>query len=1516
MSLAGIRSNRGDAYQRAVALYQVVAMLVNDNITGIEVDALALPQYHSPIYGDDIVILFEDGTKHFIQAKVNQTKHQNWKLTDAVLKKELNSAKLQLLVDDNCRFVFFSRTPFGPLQRLVEERHLYSDYLAFEQQAPQGQKDTLCLLANIWQVEAVQAFALVKRIDIGEHHHTESWESLSLTTLKGYFSNPENALALLYQKVDKQHSKLGLPKLLLERKPLLDLLETRGVYHALSFNESELVKKFQCFSQKGRQWVRTIGDTKIARPELEQLKNAISQNEKSVLLEDVAGGGKTCILLDLVDYLEQQQNVVCLFIKGDWFAAINSLTDLSAEGLPQDLVAQCAHLAEKKQLVVIIDSLDVLAVGRSHKSLGCFLGLIAQLATVTNVTTIAASRSFDAKYDHLLREASWSHSIMLKPLSFERDVQPLLTEWGVAASDLSESMQKLLIIPQNSRLLYSLIRNGQLQPKIEAHDLFEQYIQQVVEQDEMLGEAVLTELQSVACALLIERSYQFARQRLNCTEQQLHRLLSQEVLSEVDNKQFMFSHQTLADALRIRQAQKNGVTLIRFVTKQPQLPFIRPAIRAFILYLRAAQPQMFIRQLRQFLLADDIATHLKRLAVESLAEMTPTVKDLPLIRVLFNDLPHLFNRFLDKANSDAWFQLLYHHWLDKVNLVTAKHNASSVLFYLTKHLDGQEQQLIALWHRAFDEQWLATDDLVWHISIKLEKLTNWDDPAIKTLLVKLFDASSSSRGDIGKAICKYVDATDDGDELLWQYIIADTEPLSTIKRGRDLNFHCNDHELLDKDYFENRLKQSSTFFCLAMDFVLSLYELFKSAKNYRSHFEDSLLHCSSYQKRHTQLDIRAHDSIHSFLYAIEAALIFRAQANDECWQTYEPQLRTSRDSYIRYVLCQAYLVNLEQNIAGIEYQLTDAKLSRYSHLEYELGVLARQAYPYISASKQQAHQQTQMSLYDNVGKDCDWAELAIYKRLIWVPNFFRLPELNDFMYQCEMKYGNGLPAPDIRSGGGYVRPPVSSEVLLTLSDKDLIRLLGYYDQNNEWAERVDGGMVGGRESLQSALSSAASLVPTKFISLIPELCNTNLTVEYIYSIIDGFASHLRCRFGNVSSANWKEVPPLPDGHWLANIILNLVERYSSEDKQGYITSHAIQACCYVLDDEGLLKRLYFQLWRLGGHQNPEPEIDVETERGPLGLEHTGINSVRGVAAESAMIIANKRLKQGLPLDTELIELLYRFAKDPAMAVRATMLRRLPYLHNKLPDLGWQLLNLLANDAHSGLPAYFEQTLYYQYHEHFELVKPFLNTMKNANDEDSAQAWGRLATLAHLAGHITTQELWADALICHETALAGVGQVFIANIDSAKNSKLCVAGLSRLMEDAKTSASVYSDFEHMLEQGENLKLVPLTLINLFIANSPAEHVRELDGIFYWTEHHVLSQPEEVLVLIEAIVSRLQGQSERVYFHRPEALLATLKALLQEADLTDDPQFIERVLVVQDWFMEKSVQELETLLENDV
>jgi hypothetical protein len=329
---------------------------------------------------------------------------------------------------------------------------------------------------------------------------------------------------------------------------------------------------------------------------------------------------------------------------------------------------------------------------------------------------------------------------------------------------------------------------------------------------------------------------------------------------------------------------------------------------------------------------------------------------------------------------------------------------------------------------------------------------------------------------------------------------------------------------------------------------------------------------------------------------------------------------------------------------------------------------------------------------------------------------------------------------------------------------------------------------------------------------------------------------------------------------------------------------------------------------LGLNNNPKQEEDDEAN----DLIGRGINSIRGVAAETVLVLCNNLLEKGRPINAELEQLLFRYANDPSIVVRATLLRRFPYFHSKETELGWRLLSLIVQDLKPRLLKHLERTLYYQYHANFDLVEPHLNNLKTIDDEKSSVAWGRLATLSFLSGHISEDELWRDVDKLHEAAKEGMGQVFIANLKSVKSTIDCINGLTRLFETHAPKA-VFSEFERSLDDKEKLKFVPFSLVKLFVHNVPAEYVREVDGVFYWLEQNAVVMPDRVLRILEGLIDRLSNLSGHLYFHRPDALITTLKLLLQEADLSDDNEFINRVLHIQDWFLDHGVKELEDLLE---
>jgi hypothetical protein len=64
LSLAGVRSNRGDGYQTLVAFDWALSILADDTYYWLEVDSTSLDASEAPLSVDDVVVGRSDGRQH------------------------------------------------------------------------------------------------------------------------------------------------------------------------------------------------------------------------------------------------------------------------------------------------------------------------------------------------------------------------------------------------------------------------------------------------------------------------------------------------------------------------------------------------------------------------------------------------------------------------------------------------------------------------------------------------------------------------------------------------------------------------------------------------------------------------------------------------------------------------------------------------------------------------------------------------------------------------------------------------------------------------------------------------------------------------------------------------------------------------------------------------------------------------------------------------------------------------------------------------------------------------------------------------------------------------------------------------------------------------------------------------------------------------------------------------------------------------------------------------------------
>ena len=431
MSLAGRQSNLGDEYQLCVALHWTIKLLSDNDIDFIQVDSTGIPDRGYVISIDDIVVVYKNGRTRYMQAKKNSPDHRAWSFSQ--LKEELVKAREQLTNDENGEVEFYSRTPFGEFQRLVTTCQHIPSYDVFKQTAGKNQQGYLNKLATAIGCSEEDSFGFAKRILFGAHITIEDWQNQNLRALESQVARAADAIPYLKELLTDHESSLKHGKAQITRDGAIRKLSEHGIVQAPNKNISEILEAFSSASQIGRDWIRTIGGEQIVRSELGKLIALIEEGTQRILLTEGAGTGKTCILLDLADYIEgeRSEDWGLLFIKGDHFTTSQSESNLADRGLPEDLVGLCARLSENRRVVVIVDSLDVLSLNRDHDSLRLFIGLISRLSAINNVTTISACRSFDLDYDPSLRGISWDHRVRIGLLDYEETIIPLLDKWQI-----------------------------------------------------------------------------------------------------------------------------------------------------------------------------------------------------------------------------------------------------------------------------------------------------------------------------------------------------------------------------------------------------------------------------------------------------------------------------------------------------------------------------------------------------------------------------------------------------------------------------------------------------------------------------------------------------------------------------------------------------------------------------------------------------------------------------------------------------------------------------------------------------------------------------------------------------------------------------------------------------------------------------------------------------------------------------------------------------------------------------
>ncbi|MBT0622683.1 ATP-binding protein [Pseudomonas fluorescens] len=1511
MSIAGIRSNRGDIYQTLVAFDWALTVLSDQDYQWLEIDSISYSV-------DDVVVGRSDGAIIACQCKKNQTDFKSWSISD--LADELGKASRVLEENPKVYVRFYSRSNFGALAKLREHsstQHNEASYLASLGQEHQAvEKSFSALLAKF--SPGLSSYQFLCRTNFVTSEEMDRMEDLLRERLRNLVSNTDSAYAALWSSLNQLGARIGgdsgsaASQHRLTKSDLKTILQKAGATLVPPMNLDEVRLSFSSTSSIGRSWRRDIAGYRISNPTLDELLVCIDDKNKSILLTGLPGSGKTCVMLALQEALEKRaksnSDIVPLFIQSREFADVYTSEDRLAQGLPAQWVEKAARLAENVQVVVVIDSLDVLSIARDHRILQYFLAQIDRLLLIPNITVVTACRDFDRQYDWRIAERQWDCELKCQPMGWEAEIAPLLCTLGVATANIDDVTRALIRNPRELALFVELAQRGGSFNIVTSQALAQRYLDMIVRADNSLGDAAIQAIEKIASEMLSLRSLAMPHQRFSASQDIQRKLCSLNVLRETQDGKLIFGHQTLLDVLVISAAVRMGVTLSNFINGLPPVPFVRPSIRSFVAQLALGERREFRKQLRS-VLTGNAAFHIRRLVAESFAEQMPQEEDWPLLRDLHEKHRDIFQVFYALASAIEWHHFWLKHLVPALKSARDSDGLMGHVYRIAQWTNEDCMGVLSFWTDSLSLSWLDRDAIAGRLGIYLSEIKSENMELVAPLLERLVDMPLTEHCSLGPVIGKCVEAGVVEDALLWRYIAGEINDEDLHQYKFDNKLRCQVHEFggRDEEFIRKRMVQSTALLNLAIETI----EQWSSVRALRYHstrvgYRNGFLNETSYQKSHRQSDTAYRDSLNNLLDAVEDAILHQAKNNTEWWQNNRLRLCFSHEGALLYFAILACTESPVANTEIIASMLCDKNMLEFG-LSYELGSLIHSAFVLLDVPMQDAVMANILSIWnEEVTAESTLSVLRAQAEFILaIPCYLRSPEVQAVVDAYEGKAGLLVRQPVVHSAVGIVSAPFSYEIFLGASDSGILRLLAHYDGYSRW-HRAEV-LIGGEREVGWQLREAASRNPSRFLSF---LSTQWLEIPECFreDIMDGVATYLAYSYGNLrSNDSWESVEE-PQASVLVCQVLDELQRHQSEWLHQRSSAKAIEACSNVIQDTHEASRLISLVEGFVGLHEADP---IEGDN--VDLINLGINMSKGNVADALMILANNFLERGVEFPEQLAPMLRRFASDEHPAIRAMILRRLPYLQSADFDLGWELFYLAIQDLY-GLWQVAEPCLYYSYHNNFEVVKPLLERLQNNGIGKELEIWGRISALAALTQHINFSEFLENLNFLNNTdAWRGAATVWANHGNIRQHREQCLAGISSgLNTSALHAIDVAEEMGHIFDDEVDAISIPLELIDRCISvfendQDAGNRHHRLFGFHEWLNAIVQNNPEQALAAVERYLTYIRHGNRHIYDHKNSLtqLMTRLFAEAEEREESDCGSMLQRVVGLQDTLLSLGV-----------
>lgn len=625
--------------------------------------------------GVEFVLVDRSSTEEFHTIK-RQHSEGNWTVSrlhdeqvlDSLLSKALSGADA----------VFSSGTSATRFEVLIQCATQFASIETFKRRIgdnAQLSADFYDRILPLCSDDEIAAYEALKRLKIRVKNETElrlDVERRIRSTLQTNSAAPIDPRAVRLLIVDFMMDRLGNP---LEARFFQDELATHGVVQSQWVGDEAIEESIL---RRNRMYISAVKDLHINRTEMTRRETDVTQDallglKKEVMIEGIAGSGKSSVVAQAVGQLAVR-GVPSLVVNLD---RLNQKTDTSAQamgtnlGLPDSPAISLGEFAGTRPSVLVIDQLDALSVvsARQQWAWDTLYELLDEARSYPEMRILFACRSFDLEQDGRLRRLADDpkrvERIRVEPLA-EDAIRGAIAASGIGNPALSKEQVEVLSTPLHLYLFLEASRSERVDfgAAGDLFDAFWRYKERTViarlNGPQSLWESAVAAL----CKELSDREslvapeYAMSKHRLT-----LEAMASEGVVTARD-EQVRFFHESFFDYAFARTfvGADEGRDLAEWLAKDEQALFRRSQVRQVLAFLRRDphDRKRYLQTLAGVLSDPRVRFHIKRLVLDWLRSLDdPTAREWNAVEAASDELgPHVWDVV---RNSAPWFDVLAQH---------------------------------------------------------------------------------------------------------------------------------------------------------------------------------------------------------------------------------------------------------------------------------------------------------------------------------------------------------------------------------------------------------------------------------------------------------------------------------------------------------------------------------------------------------------------------------------------------------------------------------------------------------------------------------------------------------------------------------------------------------------------------------------------------------------------------------------------------------------------------------------